>query len=370
MKICQLKSVCPGCSLWGIPYADQLKEKQIRLQNLFSELLPTTEIKTFSAGKYGLRQRFDFIVKENKIGLVDKNKNLIPIKECLQLTPELQNAFEIIQGINLNIKIGTLRLRVSSLGQVHQFGLWLDFANTDIKNLLLEKNILRQLSRNFFVEIGQKKKCLNLASFDYEQIKLADPQPQPWFHTYNYKTGQPIKLYCAVSSFTQPSALSAKLITDIIVDWVASESENIWEFGSGIGQYTLPLLSLGHQVSVFENDLFALECLLKSAKENNFDSNLEIHADDFQRPQNITPQARPDTVLVNPPKSGLKNFSHSVVQAKPRKIIYISCYPETLRQDAEVFIQAGYKIIDTAIIDQFPQTSHFEVAMLFQRINM
>lgn len=369
MKVCELATTCPGCSLWGVSYNTQLAEKTKRLEQLFQGHLASNTIRSHSAGEYGLRERFDFIIKENKIGLIDKARNFIPIKECLQLTPKLQQAFDLLTQTKFNIRVGTIRLRVSSRGQINKYGLWLDFANNDIKNLLVEKTVLQKFSKDFFIEVGQKKKCLDETSFNKEQIKLADPKMQHWFHTYNYKTQTPLDLNCAVSSFTQPSAVTAKLMTDIIADWMTGQSQNVWEFGCGIGQYTFPLLSLGHKVSVFENDEFALENVNRTASENNLENNLTINAGDFQKPQTIS-QTHPDTVLVNPPKSGLKSFTQNVIAANPKRIIYVSCYPESLRSDSEIFLQHNYKITNAHIVDQFPQTNHFEVVMLFERVNI
>lgn len=370
MKTCELANICPGCSLWGTAYDDQINKKTKRLAELFHGFINPDTIQAHSAGEYGIRERFDFIVKDQQIGLIDKDRNFISIKKCLQLTSKLQQALDLILQTDFNIRIGTIRLRTSSRDQIAKHGLWLDFANSDIKNLLIEKTILQNLSKYFFIEVGQKKKCLDPASFDKEQIKLIDPKMQPWFHTYNYQTQAPIDLNCAVSSFTQPSAKTAKLITDLISQWMTGPSQTVWEFGCGIGQYTFPLLSMGHEVSVFENDEFALSCVTKTARENNLEKNLTIHQGDFQRPKLVLNNSFPLTVLVNPPKSGLKSFTQNVIEAKPEKIIYVSCYPESLRLDSEIFLKHNYKITNAHIVDQFPQTHHFEIVMLFERINL
>lgn len=370
MKVCELATTCPGCSLWATAYDQQLAQKKKRLEDLFHGHFNSLQVETHSAGEHSMRERFDFIIKENKIGLIDKDRNFIPIKECLQLSPKLQEALDLLSKTNFNIRIGTIRLRASSRGQIQKPGLWLDFANNDIKNLLVDKKILTKLSENFFIEVGQKKKCLDQTTFDKEQIKLADPKMQPWFHTYNYKTNSAIDLNCAVSSFTQPSAKTAKLMTDIIASWMQEPGQEVWEFGCGIGQYTMPLLSLGHKVSVFENDEFALACVKETAIHNHLLENLTINAGDFQRPQELKDLKKPAVVLVNPPKSGLKSFTENVIAANPKKIIYVSCYPESLRADSELFLKHNYQIKKAHVVDQFPQTNHFEVVMLFERIDI
>ena len=68
MKICELAPTCPGCSLWGTPYSDQIFEKVKRLEELFQSHLTSDTIHTHTAGEYELRERFDFIIKENQIG--------------------------------------------------------------------------------------------------------------------------------------------------------------------------------------------------------------------------------------------------------------------------------------------------------------
>lgn len=370
-----LKFKCPGCSLWGISYGQQLIDKSIYLKTLFPEL-KEHEVKTHSAGEYQLRHRFDFIIKNSKIGLIGKNYNessassltekyFIEINKCLQLAPELQRALELLKNIPISINLGSIRIRYSSLNKKFKYGIWLDFSNEDIKRLLQEKTTLIELSKQFFIEVGQKKKTLDPSTFSSPQIKLAEPKPQHWFYTKD-SSNLNIPLNCAVSSFTQPSPETASLITSIILNWLSTSStQNIWEFGCGIGQYTFPLLSLKQKVSVFENDKFSLECLERTAKENNYLEKLTIYPGDFQ---NYAPDIdeKPQVILVNPPKSGLKQFTNAIIKNKPQKIIYVSCYPESLKLDAEVFLQNDYKISEAHIVDQFPQTKHFEVVMLFE----
>jgi len=368
--ICHIHESCPGCSLWHLSYDQQILLKKKKLSELLN--VNPEKIDFLSAGEYGLRTRIDFIIKDKQIGLIDHERNLIPITQCLQLAPRLQEAFAVIHKNLFNVKIGTIRLRYSKYEK--KFGLWLDFANVDIKNLLIEKTQIDRLKNDFFIEVGQKKKTISTLETS-DQYKLTDPKPSLWFETYEQVENElhATPLYCAISNFTQPSPETAQLIIKTILNWISSiQIDHIWEFGCGIGQYTLPLLSQQNEVTVFESDEFALDCLKLSLKDKPYLAKLNILLGDFQSIKNLEKQTtikKSQLCLVNPPKSGLKGFSDYLYKIKPEYIIYISCFPETMARDFKMINQDGdYKIKDIAIVDQFPQTEHFEVVCLFQRV--
>ena len=154
-QICRISNECPGCQLWGVPFDQQIQQKVNHLYQLFqNEFKDKSAIEYASVAEYGLRQRFDFVYKNNSYGLI-RNSEIIPIKTCLQLNPQLIDAYSHLLAVQFNIRIGSVRLRVSP--HEPKAGLWLDFANTDIKNLLVEKTILHKLSKNFFIEVSKTK---------------------------------------------------------------------------------------------------------------------------------------------------------------------------------------------------------------------
>ncbi len=352
-QICRISNECPGCQLWGVPFDQQIQQKVNHLYQLFqNEFKDKAAIEYATIAEYGLRQRFDFVYKNNSYGLIH-NSEIIPIKTCLQLNPQLQNAYSQLLAVQFNIRIGSIRLRVSP--HEPKAGLWLDFANTDIKNLLVEKTILHKLSENFFIEVGQKRKSIDFENSPPEQLKLKDPIMKKWFSTLDNP------LNCYVGSFTQPSSATADTITETLLGYIDSkEASIVWEFGCGIGQYTIPLLKKNHTVHVFENDLMALDCLLENAQP--WSKKLVIHNDGDKK-------TKPNVVVVNPARSGLNKFAHEVCAHEPDQIIYVSCFPESLKTDSEVFLKNNYKIKKLKIVDQFPQTHHYEVVVLFQRID-
>lgn len=360
--VCNYSANCTGCSNWGTPYQKQTQDKIAHLQNLFyNHELSAHPAQLISVGTQQLRQRVDFTLqKDLGMGFYDHSKNLLNISECLQLSPELQSVYSEFRTIDFSINKGSVRLRV---GPQKQKGCWLDFANLDIKNLLTDGTSFKKLlSLGYHIEVGQKGKTVRLAG---DKLILTEPEPQNWFLTIDQNLKM-VPLKCLVSGFTQPSWISANEISKIILKWITQfelVNKKAIEFGCGIGQFTIPLLSSGMSVEVFESNRQLLDYLTENTKSFQ----LGVNHGDFQNNLANIPK-KINLALVNPPRSGLKNFSEQVVKAEAQYCIYVSCFPETMTKDLVVFKKAGYQIQEAFIVDQFPQTDHYESCILLKKI--
>ncbi len=345
---------CGGCSHWNIDYNTEV---QLKKDHLKSKLNSIIEIRVKQPSTYQLRTRFDFTISDKAMGLYSKDRELIDLNSCALLHPELEKAFvflrEFIAKNPLFIEKGSLRIRINPA--LDQWGLWIDFSNIDIKRLLDEKTILMKLSENFIIEIGQKKKRLSIESFNQSQLKLTDPKPENWFKTLDDE------LLCSISSFTQPAPETADLLTNEILQWVSNiQPQRVIEYGCGIGQYSLPLLKLGMNLDVFENDLLAIDYL----KINTEKYNSKLSINDLSR---VSLKTEKTIALVNPPRSGLQKFSQNLIESNASHIIYISCFPDSLSSDL-LTLKPYFKLQDVVMVDQFPRTHHYEAAVLLQRI--
>uniref|UniRef100_UPI004057A4F4 23S rRNA (uracil(1939)-C(5))-methyltransferase RlmD n=1 Tax=Acetatifactor sp. TaxID=1872090 RepID=UPI004057A4F4 len=78
-------------------------------------------------------------------------------------------------------------------------------------------------------------------------------------------------------------------------------------------------------------------------------------------------QAKVDVVLMDPPRSGSDEaFLSSVVKMQPKKVVYISCNPETLVRDLKYLTKKGYKVMRAVGVDMFPWTEHVECVIMMQ----
>ena len=79
-------------------------------------------------------------------------------------------------------------------------------------------------------------------------------------------------------------------------------------------------------------------------------------------------KAHIDVVSLDPPRSGASDkFLESINKLKPNKILYISCGPESLRNNLKYLIKIGYEIKVIQPVDMFPFTEHVECVVGLQK---
>ncbi|MES2962728.1 MAG: RNA methyltransferase [Bdellovibrionota bacterium] len=307
---------------------------------------------------------FDRRSGTKKLGLFDRFRTgLVDLQGCPQLSPALEAWLRDFRRFDFPISRGSIRLRVSPSGQR---GAWLDFANEDIKALLDSRETLDSLRATAIVEIGQKRK--RLIERD-GALKLGDPVLEPWFETYVDDLAVP--LYCTVGSFTQPGFRANRaLITEVMSLVHRAKPKRAAEFGSGIGNFTLPLASICESVDAYEVDSLALEGLSRSLAERSLASRVRIHDGNFQGAKaEALDMSGLDLLLVDPPRSGLMKFLDplEMTQDRPKSLIYVSCFAESFSRDALRLSTLGYRLDRISIVDQFPQSRHFEIVSSFVR---
>lgn len=68
-----------------------------------------------------------------------------------------------------------------------------------------------------------------------------------------------------------------------------------------------------------------------------------------------------DIVFMDPPRSGsTEEFIDSLAAVKAKRVVYISCNPETLARDLQYFKQKGYDAKVAVPVDMFPWTDSIE----------
>ena len=74
-----------------------------------------------------------------------------------------------------------------------------------------------------------------------------------------------------------------------------------------------------------------------------------------------------DIVFMDPPRAGSDfRFLSSMIKLSPKKIVYISCNPETMARDL-AFLTEDYAVDKLCPVDMFPHTEHIECVCLLKR---
>ena len=88
----------------------------------------------------------------------------------------------------------------------------------------------------------------------------------------------------------------------------------------------------------------------------------DILTDDF-----IAEHGRPDIIITDPPRAGMHpDVVKTILNAKPQRIVYVSCNPATQARDLSL-MDADYRVAEVQPVDMFPHTPHVENVVLLER---
>jgi 23S rRNA (uracil1939-C5)-methyltransferase len=81
------------------------------------------------------------------------------------------------------------------------------------------------------------------------------------------------------------------------------------------------------------------------------------------RPQSVAV----DTAVLDPPREGADRATLDAAARARRRVVYVSCDPQTLGRDARLLEKAGFRLASAVALDLMPQTFHVEVVATFER---
>jgi tRNA/tmRNA/rRNA uracil-C5-methylase (TrmA/RlmC/RlmD family) len=73
-----------------------------------------------------------------------------------------------------------------------------------------------------------------------------------------------------------------------------------------------------------------------------------------------------DGIVVDPPKSGLRESAAPLAALRARRAVLVACDPDAGARDARAFVDAGYRIVAVAPYDLFPATPEVETVFLLE----
>ncbi len=75
-----------------------------------------------------------------------------------------------------------------------------------------------------------------------------------------------------------------------------------------------------------------------------------------------------DVVFMDPPRAGAsREFLTALCALAPKRVVYISCNPETLARDLSFLRANHYRVKALQPVDMFPHTQHIECVTLLAR---
>lgn len=149
------------------------------------------------------------------------------------------------------------------------------------------------------------------------------------------------------------------LVDALVAGAIGDErGELAFDLYAGVGLFSLPLSRRFARVVSVEDERRAATLGRVNAKTNGCDNVTYLRAttEQFLRDN----KERPDLVLMDPPRLGAKPAIPALLKLRARRMVYVSCDPQTLARDLRQLVDGGYALEQVEGYDMFPQTFHVE----------
>ena len=142
--------------------------------------------------------------------------------------------------------------------------------------------------------------------------------------------------------------------------------ERVLDTYCGIGTIGMIAAADAREVIGVEQNPAAVRDAIRNAKENGVENIRFVAADATEWMQAAAAEKLSiDILLMDPPRSGsTPEFLSAAVKMAPRRIVYISCCPETQARDLALLQKGGYRVTLLQPVDMFPHTEHIETVVL------
>ena len=179
-----------------------------------------------------------------------------------------------------------------------------------------------------------------------------------------------LRMHISPNAFFQTNTEMAERLYELAIDYAQpAGTDRLFDLYCGIG--TIGLLMAPRAAEVWGLELVeeAIADAIANARRNEID-NARFFAGDVRLAMRelVERAGRPDTLIVDPPRSGLsQKVVRRIIEAAPRRIVYVSCNPTSLAPNAAQLVEAGYALRKVRPVDMFPQTPHIEAVAVLDR---
>ena len=144
-------------------------------------------------------------------------------------------------------------------------------------------------------------------------------------------------------AFLQPTVATEQILRDLVVKYV-NGAKHVADLFCGLGNFTYVTDAIGFDIV-----------------------GNGIKRDLFKKPLNAKQLNNYNVVIMDPPRAGAMNQSKELAKSNVKKIIYVSCNPNTFIRDQEILSHGGYKTTTLIPVDQFVGASHWEIFSVFEK---
>lgn len=356
---------CGGCDLQHLTLAAQRRHKQAVLTELLGRQgIALDEAPELLAGAgEAYRRRARLGVKVDADGRVHlgfrarHTHRLIDIERCTVLVPALEAL------------LAPLHRQLADLEAPRQVG-HLELLESDRGVVLLVRQLRDHAADTRRWQAFAAAQGVHLARWLGREAPTFDwLTPVPALECRVPGPAGELSLGVAPGDFLQANAEVNRLMVGAALAWLSPHAgeARLLDLFAGVGNFSLPLAAAGARVTTAEGSPAMVERLAGNASANGLA--VEAHQADLSDPaavQALLATARPEVVVLDPPREGAEAVSQALVAHPVAHVLYVSCDPATLARDAAHLLQGGYRIVRAAVADMFVHTSHLESMLMFE----
>jgi 23S rRNA (uracil-5-)-methyltransferase RumA len=373
---CSVYEICGGCQLQHLSYERQLVEKRdILIQALERhtqfditqiEIRPTIGME--DPWHYRNKSQFQLGKQKERVisGLYQLNSHkLVDISTCIVQHPETDKATQIIREIlsDLHIpifdghtKTPAVRTIVTRIGtKTGQIQVVLITTHKELpKKQLIVDEIKKRLPNvvSIMQNVNPKKTSLIFGEKTY--LLYGEPSITEQLEEFSYELS-------ARAFFQLNPEQTIKLYNEVNKAASLTGEEKVLDAYCGVGTIGLWLGKDAKEVRGMDVIPEAIEDARKNAEKHGMSHFVyETGTAEEWLPKWKKQGWIPDVVVVDPPRSGCdREFLKTIMNIKPKRIVYVSCNPSTLAKDLQT-LSPLYKIHHIQPVDMFPMTAHVE----------
>jgi 23S rRNA (uracil1939-C5)-methyltransferase len=387
---CIYAKKCGGCDYQGMEYAAQLKEKQQFVQKNIGEFCKVRPIIGMEQ-PYHYRNKVHAVFDVVKGSKASRGKNSAPvgsiisgvykagthdvinIDSCLIEDEKSSAIIRDIRGLLRSFKIKTYD-EDTGYGLLRHVLVRRGFQSGEIMVVLVlgspvlpSKNNLVKALRKLHPEITTVVVNINDKK---TSMVLGERETAIYGKGFIEDTLCGCTFRISPKSFYQVNPVQTEVLYNKAIEYAGlTGKEKVVDAYCGIGTIGLIAASRAKEVISVELNRDAVKDAITNAKRNQI-ANVQFYNADAGTfmVEMAEDGAQVDVVFMDPPRAGSDEaFLSSVVTLAPKRVVYVSCNPETLARDLKYMTKHGYRAVECTPVDMFPWTKHVETVVLMSR---
>ncbi|NMW10006.1 23S rRNA (uracil(1939)-C(5))-methyltransferase RlmD [Bacillus velezensis] len=379
---CPIYKQCGGCQLQHMTYEGQLLFKQKQVKDVLERIGKLDLSKVIVHPTLGMedpwnyRNKAQVPVGEREGGLVagfyqQRSHDIIDMSACLIQQSKNDEAVQAVKDIcsSYGVKAyneerhkGWLRHIMVRYGVVT--GEMMIVFITRTSDFPHKAKIIEDITAQF----PHVKSIVQNINPNKTNVIFGNETNVIWGEEYIYDLIGDVKFAISARSFYQVNPEQTKVLYDKALEYAELQGEEtVIDAYCGIGTISLFLAKQAKKVYGVEIVPEAIEDAKRNAELNGI-TNAEFAVGEAETviPKWYKEGITADTLVVDPPRKGCDEaLLRTIIDMKPKRVVYVSCNPGTLARDLRVLEDGGYQTLEVQPVDMFPHTNHVEcVAVL------